>query len=199
MKYFVFILIFFSACSFKPEAIVDNTKTFILKDNNEDLKQNFIKNNKILKITNAYVPIYLNNQNLMYVDKLNSSFYALNFLEDTPSNFYVFMLLSKFERADFFKALVSENSNLLADYLLESRIDSFEQIMEQNENYVLIKISVNLIDLNTNKLINHNYFQIKEKIEKQEINLVINTLNKALNVIGNDIVVWTYENLNKKE
>lgn len=195
MKFITFLFfIIFVGCSLKPKPVVDNTQAYILKDDNTQAYISNKQNDKILKITNPSLPMYLNNQNITYLQNFKTNTYALNFLEDTPSNFYVFMLLSKFEKSNIFKALINEDSDVFADYVLESRIDAFEQVINKDENYILIKISVNILDLNTNKLINHKYFQIKQDVKEQEIKDVVNSFNKALNNINNEIVAWVGEN-----
>ena len=69
---------------------------------------------------------------------------------------------------------------LSADYVLESRMNSFEQILNANENYAQISISVNFINLESNQIIAHKIFSIKEKIEKKRYSLYLQCFSKSL-------------------
>ncbi len=108
-----------------------------------------------------------------------------------PSNLYCSLLLSKFEQNQIFIITVSQGSSLEADYVLESRIDSFEEIVVGTDgSFAKIYISVNFIDAHKNQIIAHKIFDIKEKIERKDIHATYEAFQKALNRIGNDIVLW---------
>lgn len=91
---------------------------------------------------------------------------------------FILLILSKFEQSNIFTTLLSSTSSLSADYALESRINSFEQILNNNENYAQISISVNFINLENNQIIAHKIFNTKEKIEKKTSTLLIMLFKK---------------------
>lgn len=188
---FIFIL---CGCSLRHETINKN-ENIILKDEGIDSNIFFKKTGKILKIRNANAPLYLNSRAIVYIDNGFSNKYTHYFWGDLPSNLYSFLILSKFEQSNIFTTLLSSTSSLNADYALESRINSFEQILNNNENYAQISISVNFINLENNQIIAHKIFNTKEKIEKKDIRSTYNAFQKALNKIGNEIVFWVNSNL----
>ncbi|MFK0507632.1 hypothetical protein ACISOF_05445 [Campylobacter jejuni] len=188
---FIFIL---CGCSLRHETINKN-ENIILKDEGIDSNIFFKKTGKILKIRNANAPLYLNSRAIIYIDNGFSNKYAHYFCGDLPSNLYSFLILSKFEQSNIFTNLLSSTSSLSADYALESRINSFEQILNNNENYAQISVSVNFINLENNQIIAHKIFNTKEKIEKKDIRSTYNAFQKALNKIGNEIVFWVNSNL----
>ncbi|EBH4155150.1 hypothetical protein FKP54_06840, partial [Campylobacter jejuni] len=162
---FIFML---CGCSLRHETINKN-ENIILKDEGIDSNIFFKKTGKILKIRNTNAPLYLNSRAIVYIDNGFSNKYAHYFWGDLPSNLYSFLILSKFEQSNIFTTLLSSTSSLSADYALESRINSFEQILNNNENYAQISISVNFINLENNQIIAHKIFNTKEKIEKKDI------------------------------
>lgn len=85
-----------------------------------------------------------------------------------------------------------------SDYILESRIDSFEQVVDENENYVSISISINFIDAKESKIIAHRLFSIKERVKKIDIFDAYQSFEKALNSLGNEIVLWINATLDEK-
>ncbi|EAJ1931261.1 hypothetical protein CS561_04035 [Campylobacter jejuni] len=188
---FIFML---CGCSLRHETINKN-ENIILKDEGIDSNIFFKKTGKILKIRNTNAPLYLNSRAIVYIDNGFSNKYAHYFWGDLPSNLYSFLILSKFEQSNIFTTLLSSTSSLNADYALESRINSFEQILNNNENYAQISISVNFINLENNQIIAHKIFNTKEKIEKKDIRSTYNAFQKALNKIGNEIVFWVNSNL----
>ncbi|EMX3963613.1 membrane integrity-associated transporter subunit PqiC [Campylobacter coli] len=200
MKKFIYITILaliFNGCSI-PTSTLDKTQSFILKNDELPLQANFIKSDKILKIQNASLPLYLHSRSIIYVQKGVSGTYAHHFWADLPNNLYQSLLLSKFEQSQIFKALLSQGSSVRSDYILESRIDSFEQVVDENENYVSISISINFIDAKESKIIAHRLFSIKERVKKIDIFDVYQSFEKALNSLGNEIVLWINATLDEK-
>ncbi|ECP7408706.1 ABC-type transport auxiliary lipoprotein family protein [Campylobacter coli] len=200
MKKFIYITILaliFNGCSI-PTSTLDKTQSFILKNDELPLQANFIKSDKILKIQNASLPLYLHSRSIIYVQKGISKAYAYHLWADLPNNLYQFLLLSKFEQSQIFKALLSQGSSVGSDYILESRIDSFEQVVDENENYVSISISINFIDAKESKIIAHRLFSIKERVKKIDIFDVYQSFEKALNSLGNEIVLWINATLDEK-
>ncbi|EJJ7410300.1 membrane integrity-associated transporter subunit PqiC [Campylobacter coli] len=192
------ILVFiFNACSV-PTSTLDKTQSFILKNDEIPLQADFIKSDKILKIQNASLPLYLHSRSIVYIQKGVSGTYAHYFWGDLPNNLYQSLLLSKFEQSQIFKALLSQGSSVRSDYILESRIDSFEQVVDENENYVSISISINFIDAKESKIIAHRLFSIKERVKKIDIFDVYQSFEKALNSLGNEIVLWINATLDEK-
>lgn len=200
MKKFIpiaIIVLIFNACSI-PTSALDKTQSFILKNDEIPLQADFIKSDKILKIQNASLPLYLHSRSIVYIQKGVSGTYAHHFWADLPNNLYQSLLLSKFEQSQIFKTLLSQGSSIGSDYTLESRIDSFEQVIDENENYISISISVNFIDAKENQIIAHRLFSIKEKVDKMDIFNVYQSFEKALNSIGNEIVLWINTTLYEK-
>lgn len=200
MKKFILVAILaliFNACSI-PTSTLDKTQSFILKNDGIPLQANFIKSDKILKIQNASLPLYLHSRSIIYIQKGVSGAYAYHYWADLPNNLYQSLLLSKFEQSQIFKTLLSQGSSIGSDYILESRIDSFEQVINENENYISISISVNFIDAKESKIIAHRLFSVKEELDKIDIFNVYQSFEKALNFIGNEIVLWINTALDEK-
>ncbi|MBM0637242.1 ABC-type transport auxiliary lipoprotein family protein [Campylobacter sp. VicNov18] len=182
---FIFI---FNGCSFRHE-VVDKTQNIMLKDNKTLLNTDFKKTHKILKIRTPDLPLYLNSRYIVYTYKGFSNKYAHYFWADLPSNLYSFLILSKLEQSQMFTTVLLPTSSLNAHYALESTINSFEQIID-DENHAKISLSINLINLQNNQIIAHKNFTHKENIKKQDMHALYNAFEKAINKITNDIVSW---------
>ncbi|MBZ7932322.1 membrane integrity-associated transporter subunit PqiC [Campylobacter sp. RM10543] len=196
MKKYLYILILsfiFYGCSINNQ--IDKTQMFILKNDEISSNISFKKTNKILKIKNAYLPLYLNSKSIIYTKNNISNTYAYHFWADLPSNFYKSFLLSKLEKTKIFKAVISSQSSLNADYVLESRIDSFEQIIDLKQNYTQITVSVNLIDAKKNEIIAHQFFNCKENINQNNISNIYQSFEKNLNSLTKDIILWINSNI----
>ncbi|MCH5336217.1 MAG: membrane integrity-associated transporter subunit PqiC [Campylobacter sp.] len=196
MKTFLTMILalFLGACSLKPIQ-VEQSQYFILKSDEKISSKDFKSRDKSLKILNPDVPLYLNSYQIIYIQNGISNAYAHHFWGDVPSNLYRFVLLSKFEQSGIFKSLVGQNSPVLADFILEGRFDSFEQIIDKKENYAKLALSLNLVDVKQNKIIAHKNFIVKENIAKIDINETLKAFEKALNKLTNEIVVWVDLNL----
>ncbi|HEB7538989.1 TPA: hypothetical protein RZH60_001775, partial [Campylobacter coli] len=64
--------------------------------------------------------------------------------------------------------------------------------------YISISISVNFIDAKESKIIAHRLFSVKEELDKIDIFNVYQSFEKALNFIGNEIVLWINTTLDEK-
>ena len=196
MKIFLnaILILTLSACSLK-QVEVDKTQKIILKNDNKAFETSFKQRAKSLKILTPDVPLYLNSYQVIYIQNELSNAYAYHFWGDLPSNLYRFMLLSKFEQSKIFTSLVGQNSPIIADFILEGRLDSFEQILSEKENYIRLSLSLNLIDFKKNRLLAHKNFIVKENIDKIDINLTFKAFEKALNTLTNEIVFWVDSHL----
>ncbi|MBZ7954069.1 membrane integrity-associated transporter subunit PqiC [Campylobacter sp. W0018] len=194
---YIFILTFiFYGCSINNQ--VDKTQMFILKNDEISSNISLKKTTKILKIKSATLPLYLNSKSIIYTQNNISNTYAYHFWADLPSNFYRSFLLSKLEKTKIFKAVISSKSLLNADYILESRIDSFEQIINSKQNYTQIAVSVNLIDIKENKIIAHQFFNHRENIRQNNIPNIYQSFEKNLNSLTTDIILWINSNIDQK-
>lgn len=194
----IVLLLFLSACSIIRNVEEDNVKTVILKNDESEYKQNFTHTDKILRILNPDTPLYLNSRAILYITEDISGTYAYHFWGDLPSNFYRFILSSKLEKSGIFKNIIGANTKLNADYALESRLDDFEQILNRDENYVKIAISMNLVDLQKDKIIAHRYFTKRQDIPKKDVLVTFKAFEKALNSLNDDIVFWINSVLTQK-
>ncbi len=82
MKKFIYITILaliFNGCSI-PTSTLDKTQSFILKNDELPLQANFIKSDKILKIQNASLPLYLHSRSIIYVQKRYKQGLCVSFL-----------------------------------------------------------------------------------------------------------------------
>lgn len=179
-------------------ALLIKRKALYLKMMNFLFKPILLKAIKFLKFKmRPCLYIFIQDQ-LFMCKKGISKAYAYHFWADLPNNLYQSLLLSKFEQSQIFKALLSQGSSVGSDYILESRIDSFEQVVDENENYVSISISINFIDAKESKIIAHRLFSIKERVKKIDIFDVYQSFEKALNSLGNEIVLWINATLDEK-
>ena len=190
MKNLILILtLILSGCVLKQESKIQN----IVLKSDENLSLSYKKSDKILKIKKASLPLYLNSRFISYQKNGFYDKYAYYLWGDLPSNLYVNLLFSKLEKSEIFKAVISQESALQSDFVLESRIDCFEQILNEKENLVKISLSVNFINSYRNQIIAHKNFTIKENIKDK--NDTFRAFDRALNKIANEIILWLSLNL----
>lgn len=193
MKIFHILLLFFTifilnACSFKSKT---TDQTILLLYNDNSLKNMEFKHSpKNLKILNPNAPLYLNSRKIFYEKDGLSGTWGYHFWADLPSALVLNNLEQKFELSQIFKTLIGTAGALKSDFILESRLENFEQSITKNNSYARISLYVNLIDNNKQILIAQQRFEIKEKLENNSSKALLNAFNKALNSINNDIVIW---------
>ncbi|MCX2683354.1 ABC-type transport auxiliary lipoprotein family protein [Campylobacter sp. MIT 21-1685] len=186
---FAVAVLFFSACSFQNQAI-DTTQFFLLQSNYKNFQRDFKPTHKILKIATLNPPLYLNTKNIIYTEKQRMNAYASHFWADTPSNLYRFLLLQKFDQSKIFKAVVTQESSVESDFLLESRVNAFEQYINGKQNYAFISVSVNLLDGKKKGFVAYKNFLLKENIAHLNPTSVFEAFEKASNILADEIVLW---------
>ena len=82
-----------------------------------------------------------------------TSYYLYSKWSESLNKIVYKQLLSSLEEANLFKSVVGFNSSAKADITLETQIESFYHIVEQNGSYADIQIEVKLIDNNSGKVI----------------------------------------------
>jgi len=179
-------LIFLNACAIKE----DKTRNLSLRSDEKSFEFSTTPSNKSLKILNPYALNSLNSNQILYVQDGIVRAYAYHFWQDTPLNLCRFVFLNKLEQSKIFTALSTQNSTLKSDFVLESRLDNFEELIIKKQKFAFISLSFNLIDTKTNSLIAHKKISSKININKDDIDTILNAFDTAINSVGNELVLW---------
>lgn len=172
---------------------VDKEQSLILKS--YGYEKNHQQSQKTLQIVKPKTPLYLNSKEILYVEDGLSRAYAYHFWADLPSNFYRFVLLDKLEKSTLFSAVVEKSTFTRVDLALQSRIESFEQVMTKEGSFAKLGFSVTLFDVKEQKILANRHFEKFIKLENSQINTLVLGFEKGLNELCDDIILWLSEQL----
>lgn len=172
---------------------VDKEQSLILKS--YGYEKNHQQSQKTLQIVKPKTPLYLNSKEILYVEDGLSRAYAYHFWADLPSNFYRFVLLDKLEKSTLFSAVVEKSTFTRVDLALQSRIESFEQVMTKEGSFAKLGFSVTLFDVKEQKILANRHFEKFIELENSQISTLVLGFEKGLNELCDDIILWLSEQL----
>lgn len=191
-KLFLLIFLAFSACSLAPSPQI-NPSTYILKSNDKIVLSKPPKNAKSVKIAPIQSVLYLKSNEIAYIKENELNAYSKHLWKNSPVNALNVLLSSKFEKNKLFGVVLNANSQIQADVLLELRFDAFEQVFDEKENFINLELSASLINNQSKKLLGFKHFSYKIAVAKIEPNSAVASFDEALNILGDDMVLWINE------
>ncbi len=191
-KLFLLIFLAFSACSLAPSPQI-NPSTYILKSNDKIVLSKPPQNAKSVKIAPIQSVLYLKSNEIAYIKENELNAYSKHLWKNSPVNALTVLLSSKFEKNKLFGVVLNANSQIQADVLLELRFDAFEQVFDEKENFINLELSASLINNQSKKLLGFKHFSYKIAVAKIEPNSAVASFDEALNILGDDMVLWINE------
>lgn len=187
-------LIFFAltslcACSLAPSPQLNPT-SYLIKANETVILKNIKPSQKSIKIAPIQAPLYLKSKDISYIKDNELGAYTKHMWKQSPVNLVSTMLTTKLEKNKLFKAVLNNNSQVVADFVLESRLDAFEQVFEGDKVYVYIALSASLIKGKT--LLNSRHFSYKIHLKAIEPDLAIAGFDEGLNLLADELISWLF-------
>lgn len=194
---FTIVVFCFCACSITPSPEFAPTNYILQAQKNTAIKD-LKPNHKNIKIMPVQSPLYLKSEEIIYIKDGSLAAYAKHFWKNPPNDSFELMLTQKFEESGIFKAVLNQNSQVVPDLLLESKLFSFEQNFDKDKNFVSVRLSANLIEARDKSLLAHKYFEFDVDVEKLDANSAALAFNKALNQLSDELLLWIAQSLNTK-
>lgn len=97
------------------------------------------------------------------------------------------------ENQHIFSSVVSSSSFVLANLLLESSIENFEEIYVKEKSFVHVKIRFRLVSRKNAKLIASKLIEHKIKVKEKSTKAAIKAYQKALSLVIKDLSEWLYD------
>ena len=182
-------LLIFSACSLAPTPQASPT-SYILKANDKIVLQNKNVATKSIKIAPIQAVFYLKSNEITYIKDNELNSYSKHSWKISPVSSLTSLLTTKFEKNKLFKVVLNAGSEILADLVLESRLDAFEQVFQKDKSYIHLELSASLIWHKNAKLLGSRHFNYKIPVQSLTPNSAISSFDEALNLLGDDMVLW---------
>jgi ABC-type uncharacterized transport system auxiliary subunit len=109
------------------------------------------------------------------------------------------VILSKLDQLNLFENITTNNIYAKPNYILQSELFDFKQVIENDQSYALFQIKFYLInDENMSDVISKT-FHYKIKSDTIDAYGAITALNKCTHLMLNDLSLWLYENTKRAE
>lgn len=189
--YFITIAIFvlfLSGCSNKT---LPPLKTYHLTPSEKCCDNNFTQKPLTLQILEPTTNKYLNSTSLYYSDnKYQLQTYKLSKWSDYPTKMILEVLISKLDELNMYQNITTNNIYAKADYILQSELFDFKQVIEKNDSFILLKIKFYLIDEDDLDQAVSKTFSYKIKSNTINAYGAIEAFNKACDLMLKDLALW---------
>ncbi len=119
--------------------------------------------------------------------------YKLGRWSELPSTRLQEIFVESIEKQKIFRATVSSRSYAMADLILESSLENFEEIYEKDSSYVKVKIRFRLIKRQGADMVDTFLVDSVYPVEKEEASGVVLAFDKAIEKVVVDLIGWLNE------
>ncbi|EAL5740107.1 hypothetical protein DR740_01675 [Campylobacter lari] len=191
--YISLVAIFFSACSLiSPSQTLPANKYFSI--NLEKLEQSQNKKNVTIIVSLPKGLAYTNE--IFYKKNHVVNAYAYHFWKENPALMIKTFLEFHLQDLEAFKAVLNQDSLASADYVLESKVDVLEQdFSDEMHSKIKLGINLNLVQINTKKLIASKYFYYEKELNDNNPQILIQNYDEVFLLFAKDFRVWIDQNL----
>jgi cholesterol transport system auxiliary component len=112
---------------------------------------------------------------------------------ELPSTRLQEIFIESIEKQKIFRATVSSRSFAMADLILESNLENFEEVYKDDKSFVLVSIRFRLIDRQGADVIDSMLIESAYPVEHKEAKGVVLAYNKAVEKVIVDLNGWLHE------
>jgi cholesterol transport system auxiliary component len=186
----ILMILMIGGCSMKSPHPID---IFTLKNNiTLDKKHSSIFPDKVLKIALPQSTKEIKTNKILYTKTANQrEAYAYSRWSDTPNHMIEQFLVTLLNQNKLFKAVLPASSIANSDFILESNIEDFYQIFDnEKQSFAVVKISFFLIDQKDKKVIAKH--SIKNRVPASSLDAKggVEAFNNAVGQVGKKLTKW---------
>ncbi len=181
----VFLVLFLSACSLKPDFNKSPTiNKYLIKKPNLKESQNKIQ--QVIKIANPVAPSYMLTKKIEYSTSSGShESYAYSFWDETPVRQMQFLLAFSLNKK--FKNVLIAPTRANFDLEFESRIEEFE--FDYTNSRVSLILRVFLIN-SSHDIIKSKTFKISSNVKQENPKGVVEAYSQVIQILSEQILTW---------
>ncbi len=191
MRYLVLVIVlFFVGCS---------TKDVSLKPSNYRLEPNYpiyIENSgddRVLRVQRVEGDSAVMTRSILYKKDGALKPYKYGRWSELPATRLQEIFIESIEKQGIFKATVSSRSYAMADLILESTLENFEEVFKDDKPYVHVKIRFRLITRQGAHIVGSKLVDATYIVEQKEASGAVLAFNKAVEKVVVDLLGWLHE------
>ncbi len=154
-------------------------------------------NTKIIRLAAISALLPYTTQDIIYSDGPNQlNHYLYSRWNDAPVRLLAKLFQQTLQSVGLFKAVVSDASVSKADYLLESELLEFRQLIsDQSHSEVRITMEFRLLDPKTRQVISVKHIQQQQPVASINARGAVEAFNQASQSVADALVRWLQKNL----
>jgi len=191
MRYlFLVAILLFTGCSIKDIEI---------KPSNYRLEPNYplhvdkSNDKRVLRVQRVEGDSAVMTRSILYKKDGALKPYKYGRWSELPSTRLQEIFIESIEKQKIFKATVSSRSYAMADLILESSLENFEEVFKDDKSYVHVKIRFRLITRTGAKILGSKLIDSTYVVEQKEASGVVLAFNKAVEKVVVDLIGWLNE------
>ena len=191
MRYIVVIaILLFSGCSIKDVEV---------RPSNYRLEPLFplhvdkIKDDRVLRVQRVEGDSAVMTRSILYKKDGALKAYKYGRWSELPSTRLQEIFIEAIEKQKIFRATVSSRSYAMADLILESSLENFEEIYDKDRPYVRVKIRFRLIERQGADIVGSVLIDSVYPVEQKEASGVVLAFNKAVEKVVVNLIGWLNE------
>ena len=191
MKYIVLItLLLFTGCSIKDIEI--KPLSYRLEPN-YPLHVEKSKDDRVLRVQRVEGDSAVMTRSILYKKDGALKPYKYGRWSELPSTRLQEIFIESIEKQKIFRATVSSRSYAVADLILESSLENFEEVYKDDKSYVHVSTRFRLIERQGAEIIGSVLIDSLYPVEQKEASGVVLVFNKAVEKIVVDLIGWLNE------
>jgi len=191
MRYLVIIaVLLFAGCSMKDVEI---------KPANYRLEPNYhlhvdkSKDDRVLRVQRVEGDSAVMTRSILYKKDGALKPYKYGRWSELPATRLQEIFIESIEKQKIFKATVSSRSYAMADLILESSLENFEEVFKDDKSYVHVKIRFRLITRIGAKILGSKLVDSTYEVKQKEASGVVLAFNKVVEKVVADLTRWLNE------
>jgi cholesterol transport system auxiliary component len=188
MKYIVIVaILLFSGCSLKDVEV---------RASNYRLEPSFplhvdqVKDDRVLRVQRVEGDSAVMTRSILYKKDGALKPYKYGRWSELPSTRLQEIFIESIEKQKIFRATVSSRSYAMADLILESSLENFEEIYRDDKSFVQVKIRFRLIERQGANIVGSILVDSVYPVEEKEARGVVLAFNKATQKVLRDLIGW---------
>jgi len=185
----VIVLVFFSGCSIKN--VVVQPDIYRLEPTSP-LGVNEVKDNRVLRVQRVEGDSVVMTRSILYKKNGALKPYKYGKWSELLATRLQEIFTESIEKQKIFRSTVSSRSFAMADLILESNVENFEEIYQKEQSFVHVKIRFRLIQRKGAKILNSFLVEANYPIEQKGAKGVVFAFNKAVEKVIVDLNGWLH-------
>ncbi len=191
MRYLVLVVVlFFTGCSIKD---IETRPLNYRLEPSYPLLVNHSKDDRVLRVQRVEGDSAVMTRSILYKKDGALKPYKYGRWSELLATRLQEIFIESIEQQKIFKATVSNRSYAMADLILESSLENFEEVYEGDKPYVHVKIRFRLVTRVGAKILGSKLIDSTYLVEQKEASGVVLAFNKAVEKVVVDLIGWLNE------